>query len=96
MTPRPELDARVESLIGYRAIGKARKVFLDAVSDPDFVRRCLTRYAEGQAEYDFAYEWLEWDAGRFRDEIGQEIADVVIYTAMQMARANNRQEVAAA
>lgn len=86
MIPRPELDAGVKALIGYRAIAKARKAFLEATADLGFIQSCVARYAEGQAEYGYAYEWLDWGEEDFRAEVDQEIADVVIYTAMRMAR----------
>lgn len=94
MSARHDIDADVQAAIGYRAITKARKAFLEATGDQRFIQGCLARYAEGQAEYGYAYEWLDWDDERFADEMSQEIADVVIYAAMRLAR--RRTEVAAA
>jgi hypothetical protein len=84
--PRPAIDSRVEAALP-RALVEARRHITTALRDPSFLDTCLERYAEGQAEYAYAYEWLGWDAERFRAEIGQEIADIVIYTAMELARA---------
>jgi hypothetical protein len=63
----------------------ARRYLTSALRDPFFVDRCVVRYAEGQREYAYAYEWLDWHEDDFLAEIGQEIADIVIYAAMQLA-----------
>lgn len=109
MKPRPAIDMRVIAELP-RARVMARRYLTAALRDPDFLDACVARYVEGQAEYGHAYEWLDWDAADFRAEIGQEIADIVIYAAMQLATeqiigrslnrlsgsdATDRQEVAA-
>jgi hypothetical protein len=89
--PRPAIDSRVEAALP-RALVEARRRITVALRDPGFLEGCMARYRDGQAEYGHAYEWLDWDAGDFRAEVVQEIADVVIYTAMELA---NRQIVGA-
>lgn len=80
--PRPVVDLHVEAALGG-ALEVARQRFLDELRDPEFLVRCLKRYAEGQAEYRYAYEWLLWGEKQFDEEIDQEITDVVIYEAMR-------------
>lgn len=79
--PRPEIDRLVHAELG-RSLIVARKTFLTAISNRDFIPFCMARYARGQRDYGFAYAWLDWPEQQFRGEILTEVADIALYEAM--------------
>ena len=79
--PRPGIDMHVEAEIG-RAAGMAVRRMREVLAAPHFIRDARTRYEQGQKDYGFKYEWLEWPEGAFDGEVYTEALDFVIYQAM--------------
>jgi hypothetical protein len=79
--PRPHIDRLVEAELG-RGLVIARKTLITALTDPQFPAFCRARYRQGQHDYGYRYDWLDWPEAQFRGEILTECADIPIYEAM--------------